>query len=165
MKYSPIASSLLAEADAHQLFQNVAEHCLAQAGGDHGRVASLPHLPPEAKAIWQLWCFLAEVAGNGAWDYLCNHCSSLVELQEVHAALQLIGADEMRELLEYGIQRANEQGCGEFLEQSAAKAWAGRFASTLSMNDEELNTASMEAAHPGGSEIAANFIRNNTGVL
>ena len=160
-RYAPIDPRLLEEPHAHQLFQNVAEHYLGLAGDSFEEVEQLVDVPAQARLVWRLWLFLAEVGGSGVVGYLWNYCHSFAELREIHAALVEVGADELRTLLETGIRSSVEQGHGEFLEESDAREWAWLFAKSVALSDDEVNTASLQVAYPGASEVVASYIRAN----
>ncbi len=159
--YTPIDPSMLDEADAHQLFQNVADHYLKCAANSFEYVEQLSSAPPSARLIWRLWIFLAEVSGSGVCDYLWNHCLSLQELQEIHGALDKVQAVDMRRLLEAGIRSSLDQNIGEFLDQLGAKEWAAQFSTIEGLSDDELNDKSYEVAYPLCSEIIASYIRGH----
>lgn len=161
MRYSPVLQASLDHPDAHFVFQSVAEQYLAQARGSYERVESLTDAPREAQVVWRLWCFLAEVGSNSVCDYLSNHCPGFVRLREVHAALLLTKADEMRALLENGIRSAYEHHYGEFREHPGAKDWAAAFARTLLLSDDQLNSLSTGGANPACREVVAAYIRAN----
>jgi hypothetical protein len=158
-QYTPIASALLGEPDAHQLFQNVANHYLACADNDYGSVDCVEGAPQSARIVWRLWMFLAEVGGGGVNDFLWNHCFKLTELQQIHSDLLSVEATSLRELLETGIRMAVEHEQGEFLEDTGGREWAGRFAKKHDVDTTAVDELSMAAAYPAGSEIVARFIR------
>ncbi|NOS35148.1 MAG: hypothetical protein GQ522_00775 [Deltaproteobacteria bacterium] len=64
----------------------------------------------------------------------------------------------MLDLLETAIRTAADEGVGEFLEDPGAAEWTARFHAKTTLSTDELNSRSMETAHPGVSEIVAEFI-------
>lgn len=157
--YNRMDPSALQETEAHQLFQNVADHYQG-CEGFFGAPADI-NVPTEVRLVCRLWFFLAEIGGGGINDYLWNHCFNLAALQQVQADLREIGALELLDLLEAGICISLESSCGEFLEDEGARVWASQFRNKLNLSPEQLDALSLAAAYPGGSEIIARFIRVN----
>jgi hypothetical protein len=159
-RYNLMNSVALEEPDAHELFQNVAEHYHGCVGGYLGDLED-EDVPSPVRVVCRLWFFLAEIGGGGVNDYLWNHCFSLRTLRQVHADLAAIGATELRSLLETGIRMALDSNIGEFLEDPGAREWARGFKKSMEISPEELDDLSMAGAYPTGSEIVATFIRQN----
>lgn len=163
IQYVPIEQELLAESDDRQLFQNVADHFLAVADDDFGKVNLVTGSEP-ARYVWCLWMFFSEVASSGINVYLWNHCYRLDELQETYAALIAVGASEVRELLEGTIAYSLPGRKSEFLNDLGAIEWAAQFQLDDSWNPEAVDSVSMEAVERANQPIA-NYIRRNASKL
>jgi hypothetical protein len=159
-QYNRMNSEAVSEPDAHQLFQDVAEHYHSCVGGYLGGVED-DDVPREVRVVCRLWYFLAEIGGGGINDYLWNQCFRLRVLQQVHADLTEIGATGLTSLLESGIRVALNANMGEFLEDAGAREWAGQFLQAPEISPGDLDSLSSRAAYPEGSEIVARYIRQN----
>ena len=158
--YNRMSSEALGEPEAHQLFQNVAEHYHGCVGGYLGDRED-ENVPRQVRVVCRLWFFLAEIGGGGINDYLWNHCSSLRTLRQVRADLTEVRATELGGLLESGVRVALHSNIGEFLEDEGAHEWAARFASAPEVSPEDLDRLSAMAAYPSGSEVVARYVRQN----
>lgn len=144
---------MLDEADAHQLFQNVADY--------YWSADSDPDVPESVRLVVRLWNFLTEVSIDGVNDYLWNYCHSLNVLQKIHAALQAIHADELCALLEAGVCSDKMEQVGEFWCDADAQQWAAQFCNPQSLTFEQINRMSMQLAYPLASELVAAYIRSH----
>lgn len=104
--YQPFPRDKFESTERELWFQELAEHIRRQAESqpyvtDPARVAALPR---EARALYFLWMFYAEVGGGGI-EYFLLEPQGLFTPQ-AHEALRLVGASELVERLEAGIPHA-----------------------------------------------------------
>jgi len=160
MQYSRIPPALLQEPDDHAVFQAMADHVLALSGGRYPYPTQVPvdGLPQSAYTAWLLWCFAAEVAGNGLPDYFLNHCHSADEARAYLTALRAVGADELASMFEGCIPLALAAG-GEICHVPDA-SWFGAFeAAATFLSLEEIERPSMALAAGPLSHLVAKHIR------
>lgn len=87
-------------------FEKLAEHISPHAESEPyvTDLARAAELPAPARAIYFLWMFQAEVAGNGLEYFLLEQQGHFTP--QAHEALNMIGASELVERLEAGIPHA-----------------------------------------------------------
>lgn len=108
--YQPFPRDKFESLERDLWFQELVEHIRPQAESepyvtDLARIAALPR---EARALYFLWMFYAEVGGNGI-EYFLLEPQGLFTPQ-AHEALCLVGASELVERLEAGIPHALASG-------------------------------------------------------
>ena len=112
--YQPFPHDKFESTERDLWFQELAEHSRPQAESqpyvtDLARAAELPQ---QARALYFLWMFYAEVGGNGIENFLLQQLG--VFAPQAHEALRLVGASELVERLEAGIPHALSSGSAEF---------------------------------------------------
>jgi hypothetical protein len=146
-------------------FQEMAEHIRPQAESDPyvTDLARVSELPCEARALYFLWMFYAEVGGSGIENFLIQQLG--IFAPQAHEALQLVGASELVERLEAGIPHALASGSAEFSAVSDL-TWFRQFRAnptypTLQSVDAEIG----DLAGDDLREKANAFIEAQRGVL
>ena len=127
--YQPFPRDKFESTERDLWFQELVEHIRPQAESqpyvtDLARAAELPQ---QARALYFLWMFYAEVGGNGIESFLLEPQGHFAP--QAHEALRLVGASELIERLEAGIPHALESGCAEFTAGSDL-AWFKQFQPT-----------------------------------
>src|SRR5262245_60174332 len=124
--YQPFPRDKFESTERDLWFQELVEHIRPQAESqpyvtDLVRAAELPQ---QARALYFLWMFYAEVGGNGIECFLLEPQGHFTP--QAHEALRLVGASELVERLEAGIPHALASGCAEFTRGSDL-AWFRQF--------------------------------------
>ena len=112
--YQPFSRAKFDSTERDLWFQELVEHIRPQAESqpyvtDLARAAELPE---QARALYFLWIFQAEVGGNGIECFLLEPSGHFAP--QAHEALRLVGASELVARLEAGIPHALGSGCAEF---------------------------------------------------
>ena len=112
--YQPFPREKFESTEPTLYFQEMAEHIRPQAESDPyvTDLARVSELPCEARALYFLWMFYAEVGGSGIENFLSQQLG--IFAPQAHEALQLVGASELVERLEAGIPHALASGSAEF---------------------------------------------------
>jgi hypothetical protein len=112
--YQPFPREEFESTERDLWFQELAEHIRPQVESAPyvTDLARATELPREARALYFLWMFYAEVGGNGIENFLLQQLG--IFAPQAHEALQLVGASELVERLEAGIPHALASGSAEF---------------------------------------------------
>ncbi|HYO62687.1 MAG TPA: hypothetical protein VER08_03420 [Pyrinomonadaceae bacterium] len=162
--YQPFPREKFESTERDLWFQELAEHVRQQAESrpyvtDMERIATLPR---EARALYFLWMFYAEVGGNGIEHFLLEPQGLFTP--QAHEALRMVGASELVERLEAGIPHALASDA-EFSAGSDV-AWFRQFRAnpkypTLQSVDDDIH----DLAGDDLREKANAFIESQRGVL
>lgn len=127
--YQPFPRDKFASTERDLWFQELAEHIRPQAEAQPyvTDLARADELPQQARALYFLWMFYAEVGGNGIEVYLLEQEGHFT--RQAHEALRLVGASELLARLEAGIPHALASGNAEFSTGSDL-AWFRQFQPT-----------------------------------
>ena len=112
--YQPFPRDKFESTERDLWFQELVEHIRPQAES-HPYVTDLARaaeLPQQARALYFLWMFYAEVGGNGIECFLLEPQGHFTP--QAHEALRLVGASELVARLEAGIPHALASGSAEF---------------------------------------------------
>ena len=162
--YQPFSRAKFDSTERDLWFQELVEHIRPQAESqpyvtDLARAAELPE---QARALYFLWIFQAEVGGNGIECFLLEPSGHFAP--QAHEALRLVGASELVARLEAGIPHALGSGCAEFSVGSDL-AWFRQFQPSIGGRWRTRKTVTFkhfQEPHPSAPKLGANA-RKDTG--
>lgn len=146
-------------------FQELAEHIRPQAESDPfvTDLARTADLPREARAVYFLWMFYAEVGGSGIENFLLQQLG--IFAPQVHEALQMVGAFQLIERLEAGIPHALASGSAE-LNTASDLTWFSQFRAVPKYPTlQSVDVGIYELAGDDLQEKANAFIEAHRGIL